>query len=238
MLLRSAVCLSLAVGLEIHEPAHLAGEYPDTPASFAPANYDVNALAAVATSCPCEWEVRDVTFAHPLVNGRILLVHDGVCTGSCPAQAAACAAQLANASGILVPESFNPESLLFNEESAAAGDYVAFDAEQNASCDEPIPTAYVSVNASKDLVGFALQVHRPSHLSSRIPRSLLLIERGPALTSPIAVGPVPTLMSTSPPAADPHPRRLSVARPSSPLPPLVPLRWFTRLARRGRTAPT
>ena len=139
--------LALTTGLRVNEPANLAGEYEDTPADFAPANYDVTALGVLAASCPCEW----ATDSSPIHKGwlwdRILIVDDEVCANSCTAPVAACAAQLANASGLLVTERYNP-SKRFDEgelrDSLPEGDFAANDPSINATCQVAIPTAYVN----------------------------------------------------------------------------------------------
>ena len=126
--------LTLATGLRVNEPASLAGEYEDTPADFAPANYEVTALGVLAASCPCEW----ATDSSPIHKGwlwdRILIVDDDVCGNSCTAPVAACAAQLANASGLLVTERYNPSKQLEGRLPLPEGDFAASDPSINATC--------------------------------------------------------------------------------------------------------
>jgi len=171
--------LALATGLQVTEPADLAGEYGDSPADFAPANYDVNALGVVATSCPCEW----ATESSPILNGslsdRILIVNDDVCNNSCTAMVAACAAQLANASGVLVTNRYDPSVLFFDgkyREAAPEGEFAATNARLNASCQDPIPTAYVTSNTT-DLLAAAMLV-------TDAPRLQPLIGARPTLNGP------------------------------------------------------
>ena len=138
--------VALASGLRVNEPASLAGEYEDTPADFAPANYEVTALGVLAASCPCEW----ATDSSPIHKGwlwdRILIVDDDVCDNSCTAPVAACAAQLANASGLLVTERYNPSKQFEGEprDALREGDFAANDPSINATCQVAIPTAYVN----------------------------------------------------------------------------------------------
>ena len=138
--------LALASGLRVNEPASLAGEYEDTPADFAPLNYEVTALGVLAASCPCEW----ATDSSPIHKGwlwdRILIVDDEVCGNSCTAPVAACAAQLANASGLLVTDRYNPSKQFEGEarDPRPKGDFAANDPSINATCQVAIPTAYVN----------------------------------------------------------------------------------------------
>ena len=139
--------LALASGLRVNEPASLAGEYEDTPADFAPLNYEVTALGVLAASCPCEW----ATDSSPIHKGwlwdRILIVDDEVCANSCTAPVAACAAQLANASGLLVTDRYNPSYQFEGEQRRdprLKGDFAANDPSINATCQVAIPTAYVN----------------------------------------------------------------------------------------------
>ena len=137
--------LALTTGLRVNEPANLAGEYEDTPADFAPLNYEVTALGVLAASCPCEW----ATDSSPIHKGwlwdRILIVDDEVCANSCTAPVAACAAQLANASGLLVTDRYNPSKQLEGpRDPRLKGDFAANDPSINATCQVAIPTAYVN----------------------------------------------------------------------------------------------
>ena len=97
--------VALASGLRVNEPASLAGEYEDTPADFAPANYEVTALGVLAASCPCEWATDSSPIHKGWLLDRILIVDDEVCDNSCTAPVAACAAQLWLS---LLVERYNP----------------------------------------------------------------------------------------------------------------------------------
>ena len=168
--------LALATGLQVTEPADLAGEYGDSPADFAPANYDVNALGVVATSCPCELATDSSPILNVSLSDRILIVNDDVCNNSCTAMVAACAAQLANASGVLVTHKYNPSKLFFNgryRDPAPEGEFAAITASTNASCQDPIPTAYVTSNFT-DLLAAALLVTDAPRLQPRIGARLTL----------------------------------------------------------------
>ena len=168
--------LALATGLRVNEPTDFAGEYEDSPAEFAPANYDVNALAVVATSCPCEWAIESGPFQQGSLSDRILIVNENVCNNSCTAPVAACAAQLANASGVLLTQKYNPSKLFFNgryRDPAPEGEFAAITASTNASCQDPIPTAYVTSNFT-DLLAAALLVTDAPRLQPRIGARLTL----------------------------------------------------------------
>ena len=157
--------VALVTGLQVTAPT-LAGEFEDTPADFAPANYNVTALGVVATSCPCEWAAESSPIQEGALTGRILIVTDGVCNTSCTAKVAACAAQLANASGVLVTQGFNPTSELFSDRPTAEGASAATDAELNASCEKAlIPAAYVTPNTSSLLAFIVLEVTDPAPLT-------------------------------------------------------------------------
>lgn len=161
MLLRWLVLAHVATGLQVNEPTALAGiEYEDSPADFAPANYDVTALGVVATSCPCEWATGSSPITEKWLSYRILIVNDDVCKNSCTAMVAACAAQLANASGVLVTHRYNPSTEWFGgryRDPAPEGEFAATNATTNASCQDLIPTAYVTANFT-DLIAAALLV--------------------------------------------------------------------------------
>ena len=168
--------LALTTGLQVTEPADLAGEYGDSPADFAPANYDVNALGVVATSCPCEWATESSPILKGWLSDRILIVNDDVCNNSCTVMVAACAAQLANASGVLVTNRYDPSVLFFDgkhREAAPEGEFAATNARLNASCQDPIPTAYVTSNFT-DLLAAALLVTDAPRLQPRIGARLTL----------------------------------------------------------------
>lgn len=173
MLLRWLVLAHVATGLQVNEPTALAGiEYEDSPADFAPANYDVTALGVVATSCPCEWATGSSPVTEKWLSYRILIVNDDVCKNSCTAMVAACAAQLANASGVLVTHRYNPSTEWFDgryRDPAPEGEFAATNAKTNASCQDLIPTAYVTANFTTDLIAAALLVtDAPSSVQPRI----------------------------------------------------------------------
>ena len=155
--------VALASGLRVNEPASLAGEYEDTPADFAPLNYEVTALGVLAASCPCEW----ATDSSPIHKGwlwdRILIVDDEVCGNSCTAPVAACAAQLANASGLLVTERYNPSKQFEGEprDPLLEGDFAANDPSINATCQVAIPTAYVNSSVISILAAAKLVTDAP-----------------------------------------------------------------------------
>ena len=162
--------LALTTGLRVNEPADLAGEHEDSPAEFAPANYDVTALGVVATSCPCEWAVESSPFQQGSLSDRILIVNDDVCNNSCTAPVAACAAQLANASGVLITNRYNPSRLFFDgryRDPAPEGEFAAITASTNASCQDAIPTAYVTSNFT-NLLATTLLVTDAPRLQPRI----------------------------------------------------------------------
>ena len=203
--------VALVTGLQVTAPT-LAGEFEDTPADFAPANYNVTALGVVATSCPCEWAAESSPIQEGALTGRILIVTDGVCNTSCTAKVAACAAQLANASGVLVTQGFNPTSELFSDRPTAEGASAATDAELNASCEKAlIPAAYVTPNTSSLLAFIVLEVTDPAPLT---PAS----DWSPAHTRPTRC---------APPHPQPAPMRATLAphRPNAaPSRPPVPTR--------------
>ena len=162
--------LALTTGLRVNEPTDLAREYEDSPADFAPANYDVTALGVVATSCPCEWAVESSPFQQGSLSDRILIVNDDVCNNSCTAPVAACAAQLANASGVLITNRYNPSRLFFDgryRDPAPEGEFAAITASTNASCQDAIPTAYVTSNFT-NLLATTLLVTDAPRLQPRI----------------------------------------------------------------------
>jgi len=154
--------LALTTGFRVNAPADLAGEYEDTPADFAPANYEVTALGVLAASCPCEW----ATDSSPIHKGwlwdRILIVDDEVCANSCTAPVAACAAQLANASGLLVTDRYNPSKQLEGpRDPRLKGDFAANDPSINATCQVAIPTAYVNSSVISLLAAAKLVTDAP-----------------------------------------------------------------------------
>ena len=162
-LISRAALLSVAAALQVHEPSFAAGTYDDTRCDFAPEHYDVTAPGVVATSCPCEWTKTNSIFADGgALLGSILVVPEDICDNACPAASAACAAKLANASGVLLTRAFDPSSELYQGNSletinANNALFAAFDGTYNASCaDASVPTAYVSSNTSALLIDAAL----------------------------------------------------------------------------------
>ena len=155
--MRSALALvataGVALGLEVHEPAHAAGVYPETRANFSPRGYHISGPISVLEACPCDWLTTTdygSGYGPDAFVGLILAIPGDDCTG-CSAVEAACAAkhacELQEAyscwkAGLLLPEGFGDD----------AGD----SAEAPTTCvDEghaPLPTAFISANATAALV--------------------------------------------------------------------------------------
>lgn len=158
--------LLVARALEVHEPSFAAGYYDDTRCDFAPEHYDVTAPGVIATSCPCEWSMDMAVMQDGgALLGNILVIPGDICDNACPAESAACAAKLANASGVLLTRAFDPSSAMYpgnslettNENGAFSIRFAAFDGAHNASCaEEPLPTAYIPSNTSALLIDAAL----------------------------------------------------------------------------------
>lgn len=90
--------------VQVLEPPYLAGEYSSTPVDFAPTWYVFNAVAVVATSCPCGWKASASSAGNADLARRIVVITEGLCasaTEACSTRIAACAVQLAGASGLL-----------------------------------------------------------------------------------------------------------------------------------------
>ena len=110
--MRSALALvataGVALGLEVHEPAHAAGVYPETRANFSPRGYHISGTISVLEACPCDWLTTTdygSGYGPDAFVGLILAIPGDDCTG-CSAVEAACAAKQAEASGILLPDGF------------------------------------------------------------------------------------------------------------------------------------
>lgn len=90
--------------VQVLEPPYLAGEYSSTPVDFAPTRFDLNAVAVVATSCPCGWKASESSAGDADLARRIVVITEGLCASApeaCSTRTAACAVQLAGASGLL-----------------------------------------------------------------------------------------------------------------------------------------
>ena len=145
----------VALGLEVHAPAHAAGVYAETRADFTPRGYHRSGPITVVEACPCDWLINDygsgnsaASIAASLV-GLILAVPGDDCT-ECSAHEAACAAKRTcllqqvyscSEAGLLLPDGFG----LHADDSAAA---------EAAACEgeEPLATAFISANTTAALL--------------------------------------------------------------------------------------
>ena len=145
----------VALGLEVHAPAHAAGVYAETRADFTPRGYHRSGPITVVEACPCDWLINDygsgnsaASIAASLV-GLILAVPGDDCT-ECSAHEAACAAKRTcllqqvyscSEAGLLLPDGFG----LHADDSAAA---------EAAACEgeEPLATALISANTTAALL--------------------------------------------------------------------------------------
>ena len=96
--MRSALALvaaaGVALGLEVHEPAHAAGVYAETRADFSPRGYRISGPVSVVEACPCDWLSKadyGSGYGPGSFVGLILVVPGDACSG-CSAVEAACAA--------------------------------------------------------------------------------------------------------------------------------------------------
>jgi len=139
-----------ALGLEVHEPAYAAGVYAETRAGFSPRGYKRSGSISVVDACPCDWITNMADFGPVSFVGLILAVPGDACT-ECTAVQAACAAKQAcerqeayacSEAGLLLPEGFGE----------GVGDSSDKCEDTDADDDSPLPTAFISVNASTALV--------------------------------------------------------------------------------------
>mmetsp|Transcript_1584 Transcript_1584/g.3972 ORF Transcript_1584/g.3972 Transcript_1584/m.3972 type:complete len:235 (-) Transcript_1584:848-1552(-) len=178
--MRSALALvaaaGVALGLEVHEPAHAAGVYAETRADFSRRGYRISGPVSVVEACPCDWlSTADYGSGYGPGSfvGLILVVPGDACTG-CSAVEAACAAKRGcerqqeeaydcSEAGLLLPDGFGEDPA----DSAAAAA-----ASSPSSDSSPRPKASVS-KSSPRAKGLAPQPSSSS--SSRSTRSRLRV---------------------------------------------------------------
>jgi len=155
--MRSALTLfataGFALGLEVHAPAHAVGVYAETRADFSPRGYHISGPVSVVEACPCDWLTTadyGSGYGPGSFVGLILAVPGDDCTG-CSAVEAACAARRAcerqeahacSKAGLLLPNGFGEDA---GDSAAAASTCVDDD-------HVPLPTAFISANATAALV--------------------------------------------------------------------------------------
>lgn len=133
---------SAAFGLEVHDPAYAAGVYAETRALFSPQGYVINGLVTLVDACPCHGAIGTER-GSGAYDGLILAVAEGACTeeAECTAAEAACAAQQAEASGVLLPEGLG-------DRDGVGGYWQPVSWRQRpleAACKQsPLPTAFIS----------------------------------------------------------------------------------------------
>lgn len=150
----------VALGLEVHTPAHAAGVYAETRADFTPRGYRINGPITVVEACPCDWLTRDygsgfspasLVGQDPSDVGWLILAVPGDDCTECSAHEAACAAKVTcelqqihscSGAGLLLPDGFGD---LADDSAAAAA----------AACGEgegPLATAFISTNSTAALL--------------------------------------------------------------------------------------
>ena len=96
MLAAGTACLGTLV---VTSPASLAGEYADAALDGLTDDYSVNGSLAITATCPCAGRLEDLS-------GQILLLPDSACP-ACSIESVLCAAERANATGVLLSCYFN-----------------------------------------------------------------------------------------------------------------------------------
>ena len=95
---------------EVRSPERLIGSYVDVAAPFAPPLYEITRLVALATTCPCDWLATappSAAASDLALQDWLVLLPSHLCAPACSSELAACAANLYNASGLLMSSFFN-----------------------------------------------------------------------------------------------------------------------------------
>ena len=95
---------------EVRSPERLIGSYVDVAAPFGPPLYEITHLVALATTCPCDWLATASSSAAAsdlALQDWLVLLPSHLCPLACSSELAACAANLYNASGLLMSGFFN-----------------------------------------------------------------------------------------------------------------------------------